>query len=569
MARSNVLNTRTINYLELIGNGKQYRVPPYQRDYSWSEEQWEDLWNDLMDLRKDPDERHYLGALVVEERGDREFLIIDGQQRLATLSVLALAVIAQLRTMADGGIDASPNSERAQELRNRFIGEKDPASLTESGRLYLNETDNDFYQEYLVQIREPRNPRRLPKSNRLLWQCFRTFKNRLQKLPDLERDGRALASLLSETIARQLLFILITVDDELNAYTVFETLNARGLELTTTDLLKNYLFSRVRVAADLEALQRRWRWLVDTVEQERFPELLRYHLLCELPRVRSQRLFKLVRDRTTTPDDVFELLEELERRAELFVAVSDPNHAYWVELPDAKPCIREFSLFRVRQMMPLLFTAWESFSPGDFVRVLRVVSVVSFRYTVVSGLNPSALEAAFHEAAKPVKDGAATTPAEVFERLRPIYVADEKMRQDFAGLAVGTSGRQRKLARYILARLEQDAAGKACDPDTDPGTIEHVLPENPSDAWGKVFDPAMWEASAYRLGNLTLLESAANRRVGNAGYRDKLEVYGGSTYALTRQIPQMAPEEWTPELLNERQIRLAARAVHLWRSDFA
>ena len=160
MTRSNVLNTRTINYLELIGNGKQYRVPPYQRDYSWSEEQWEDLWNDLMDLRKDPDERHYLGALVVEERGDREFLIIDGQQRLATLSVLALAVIAQLRTMADGGIDASPNSERAQELRNRFIGEKDPASLTESGRLYLNETDNDFYGSIRRLLRIPLFPLR-------------------------------------------------------------------------------------------------------------------------------------------------------------------------------------------------------------------------------------------------------------------------------------------------------------------------------------------------------------------------------------------------------------------------
>ena len=73
MAKSNVLNTNTINYLDLIGNGKRYRVPPYQRDYSWSEEQWEDLWNDLIDLRSDPDERHYLGALVVEERSDREF----------------------------------------------------------------------------------------------------------------------------------------------------------------------------------------------------------------------------------------------------------------------------------------------------------------------------------------------------------------------------------------------------------------------------------------------------------------------------------------------------------------
>ena len=228
MARSNVLNTNTINYLDLIGNGKRYRVPPYQRDYSWSEEQWEDLWNDLMDLRSAPDEPHYLGALVVEEQTDREFLIIDGQQRLATLSVLALAVIARLRAMADEGIETDANRERARELRSRFIGEKDPASLTESSRLYLNETDDAIYQDYLVQNREPRNPRRLPRSNRLLWQCFVQFRQRLEALTELRHDGRATAGVLSETMARQLLFILITVDDELNAYTVFETLNARA-----------------------------------------------------------------------------------------------------------------------------------------------------------------------------------------------------------------------------------------------------------------------------------------------------------------------------------------------------
>ena len=221
-----MLNTRTINYLELIGNGRHYRVPSYQRDYSWTEEQWEDLWHDIIDMRSTPDDRHYLGALVVEERGDREFLIIDGQQRLATLSVLALAVIAALRAMASSGVEPDANSERGQELRNRFIGEKDPASLTESSRLYLNETDNAFYQDYLVQIRDPLNPRRLPKSNRLLWQCFRYFSERIGDLEDLRDDGQAIARLLSETTARQLLFILITVDDELNAYTVFETLNA-------------------------------------------------------------------------------------------------------------------------------------------------------------------------------------------------------------------------------------------------------------------------------------------------------------------------------------------------------
>ena len=519
MAKSNVLSTNTINYLDLIGNGKRYRVPPYQRDYSWSEEQWEDLWNDLMDLRSDPDERHYLGALVVEERGDREFLIIDGQQRLATLSVLALAVIARLGAMADEGIDAAANRERALELRNRFIGEKDPASLTESSRLYLNETDDAVYQDYLVQNREPLNPRRLPRSNRLLWQCLVGFRQRLD-------------------------------------------------ELTATDLLKNYLFSRVRVPADLQALQRRWRLLMDTVEQERFPELLRYHMLCEFPKVRSQRLFKLVRSRTRTDHDVFALLNELERRAELFVAVGDPNHGYWADLPGAKRYIRELNLFRVRQMMPLLFTAWESFSGDDFVRVLKIVSVVSFRYTVVSSRNPSALEAVFHYAAKPVKDGTVTTPAGVFERLKSVYGNDAKTRQDFAGLEVGTSGRKRRLAKYILARLEEDASGRACDPDTDPGTIEHVLPENPIDEWEETFDHAHWDTWVYRLGNLTLLESTANRRVGNAAYLDKVSAYGESNYAISQGIPRMAPEVWTPEHLEARQSRLAARAVHLWRVDF-
>ena len=569
MTGTNILNTRTINYLELIGNGRSYRVPPYQRDYSWSEEHWEDLWNDIADLRSRPEDRHYLGALVVEGKSDREFLVIDGQQRLATLSLLALAVIAKLGALADHGIDPDANTERGKELRNRFIGEKDPASLVESSRLYLNETDNAFYQDYLVQLREPLNPRALPKSNRLLWNCFRYFAGQLDSLEDLRDDGQAMAGLLSETVARQILFILITVDDELNAYTVFETLNARGLGLTTTDLLKNYLFSRIRVAADLEALQRRWRSLVATVNQERFPEFLRYHLLCEQPKVRSQRLFKLVRDRTRTAADVFKLIDDLERRAELFAAISDPHHGYWTDLPDAKEYIRDLTLFRVRQAMPLLFAAWESFSGNDFVRVLKLVSVISFRYTVVSGLNTNILESVYHRAAKAVMDGSADTPAAVFDHLKPIYVDDDRTRQNFALLVVNTRGQRKKLAKYVLARLEQDTAGRACDPETDPGTIEHILPENPADAWEEAFPAERWEASIYRLGNLTLLEPAANRNVGNSIYTSKLDAYRNSAYALTRQLPEMAPERWTPELMDERQRRIAERAVHLWRSDFA
>jgi hypothetical protein len=571
MAKANLLNTSTTNFLELIGNGRIYRVPAYQRDYSWTEEQWEDLWNDLLELSARPDDTHYMGALVVEGRSDRDFAIIDGQQRLATLSILALAVIARLWRMAEQGVetDKDANAQRAVALRARFIGEKDPASLVEASKLSLNSTDDAFYQDYLVQLRAPLNPRGLPKSNRLLWECYRYFEGQIERFDAGAPDGQRLAALLSETVGRQLMFIRITVDDELNAYTVFETLNARGLELSATDLLKNYLFSRLRVEADLQALQRRWQALMATVQQERFPEFLRYHLLCEVPRIRSQRLFKLMRDRVRSAPEVFQLMEALERRAELYAALFDPNHAWWLERPACRPYIRELNIFRVRQMTPLVFAAWERLGQDDFARLLRLLSTVLFRYSVVSGLNTNALEAVFHHAAKGLLEGAITSPAGVFASIKSIYVEDERFQQDFARMAMDAGGQGKKVTKYILARLEADASGRACDPETDPGTVEHVLPENPTAAWEAAIPREQWESAIYRLGNLALLEASLNRQVANAEYPAKRDIYRSSGYALAKQIASDAPEEWTLALIDARQARMADRAVHLWRSDFA
>lgn len=565
MARANILATRTMDFGELLGNGKTYRVPPYQRDYSWAEEQWEDLWIDIQELQ--PDDSHYMGAMVVEATGDRDFAVIDGQQRAATLSIVALAIIKRLGDLAARGIDPAANAERAQELRRAFIGEKDPASLLESSKLFLNETDDAFYQDYLVQLRTPTNPRRLPKSNKLLWECFRYFSGKIDGL-EIRDDGEALARLLNDKISRQLLFIVITVENEINAYTVFETLNARGIELTTTDLLKNYLFSRVKVPADLDALRRRWRTLISTVGAERFPEFLRYHLQTVEPRVRSQRLFKMVRDKTRSAHEVFALVTALEGRAELFSALSDPNHGYWVERPEAKPFIRELVLFRTRQMTPLLFAAFEQHSPQQFQSVLRAVTVLLFRYTVVSDLNTNALEPVFHNAAKAILAGEAPTPAQAAALLRPVYVEDEKFRQDFSLLTIETTGQKKRLVKYILSRLESDASNRAVDFETDPATIEHVLPENPNADWDATFSDDEKDANLYRLGNLTLMEAGPNRAIANKPYADKLPVYQTSTYELTKALPNLAPTEWTPALVAERQRQLASRAARVWRIDY-
>lgn len=568
MRKNILLDTHTANFADVVGNGKTYAIPPYQRDYSWGVEQWEDLWNDVIEMAQKPDDRHYMGALVVEAKSDREFLVIDGQQRLVTLSIFALVIIRRLIDLAELGVEPDANRERAETLRIQYIGSKNPASLLLVSKLTLNETDDAFYQDYLVVGRDPRNPRGLPRSNRALLDCQRWMARRLELISPRSDDGKFLAELLNETIARQLLFILITVDDELNAYTVFETLNARGIDLSSTDLLKNYLFSRVRTKTDLTTLQRRWRRLIQTVRQERFPEFLRYHLLCEMPQVRSNQLYKIVRGRIQNTQNVFDLVRDLEDRAELYAALADVSHEFWIDNPDCRPHIRERLLYRSQQAMPLLFVAWERFDRREFARVLRLVNVFTFRYTTVSNLNTNELEPLYHRAAKSVIDGVATNAGGVFRILREAYVDDGKFRQDFEYLELSTSGQGKHLARYILCRLESDASGADIDFETDSGTIEHILPENPTDEWFEGYDEKQFAQSVDRLGNLALLEANRNREVGNGLFVQKLAAYESSRYVTTRAIADNQPEAWTPEHIAKRQRLLALRAAHIWRVDY-
>ena len=201
------------------------------------------------------------------------------------------------------------------------------------------------------------------------------------------------------------------------------------------------------------------------------------------------------------------------------------------------------------------------------MRVLKLVSIVSFRYLVI-GRNTNPLERVYHEAAKAILEKSAVRPGAVFGRLRPVYVDDGTFESNFAVLSINARGRK-KLLKYILCRLEENAGGIARDPEADPASIEHIIPQNPSGDWTDAFSAPELEAAVDRIGNTTLLESAVNRDIGSASYAEKRPAYERSDYALTRQVAEMAPEEWTFVLMERRQQHLARRAVQVWRSDFA
>ena len=565
MARINLLDTRTVSFGDLIGNGKIYQVPDFQRDYSWKEENWEDLWQDILVLLESKSS-HYMGAIVLQDSAtsDKNFTIIDGQQRLATLSIIAIAVIDKIKQLINRDIQTEDNKIRRDILTRNYLGDKDPRSLRYSSKLILNENNNDFYQGNLINLRKPLNVRSLAKTNQLLWQAFEYYSERLQELNEIVNSGDKLAEFLTDTIAQGLLFIQISVEDELNAYTVFETLNARVIELSSTDLLKNYLFSLFQGPDDLREAQRQWKRIINTVQMERFPEFLRYYLSLKQTRVRRGRLFKIVRNSVKNAAEAFALLDRLEDYSSLFVALSNHNDDFWRDIPNNKPYVRELQLFKVKQAYPTLLAAYKSFSADDFTRLLKLVCIFSFRYTIVSSLNPNELEKIYNQVAIEICRGNINSPRQVFDKLKSVYVSDEKFLQDFSYLSISTKGQKKKLAKYILCKLEEYASGKLVEEDSF--SIEHILPESPSEIWRKDFSEIQIEEIVYKIGNLTLLEPYFNRQIGNDAYSEKQKLYEKSVYELTSNIQA---EEWTPDNINLRQTRLARSAVHIWRADFA
>ena len=292
------------------------RYLAFQRDYLWNEEEWEELWQDIIGLFGDDAEpAHYMGCLVLQSANSKEFDVFDGQQRIATLSLMTLAAISRLQDLSKENED---NKRRAEQLWSSYIGYVDPVTLLSKPKLVLNYHNNDFYKDDLVPLLLEKIPQRdLSTSNQLLYKGFYWFKEKINERMEPcadDNEGEETARFIDHVVDR-LFFTVITVTDELNAFKVFETFNARGTRLSSTDLLKNYLFSVVSnenaSENELKHLEDLWERIIDQLENESFPRFLRAYWNSKHPMVRQTELFKTIRKNIKDKGAVFDLIREL------------------------------------------------------------------------------------------------------------------------------------------------------------------------------------------------------------------------------------------------------------------
>lgn len=557
-----LLNANTVSFSNLISGDNIYQVPIFQRDYSWSEDNWDDLWLDIANSIES-NSHHYMGSLVLMKKGAKNYQIIDGQQRITTLSLLALACIKVIDELIINDIQSDDNKERKDILLKRFIGYKSASSLKFTSKLKLNEENNPFYSSYLVQLEEVVNDKKLSKTNKLLKKAFDFFYAKIREEIYKQDSAVELVDFL-EYVGDNLTFIEITVVDELNAYLVFETLNDRGLDLSVTDLLKNFLFSQVASKEDQEHLKNKWNNILRFIKYKDFSYFLRYYWISRNKLVTEKELFKTIKKSISNAEDVFNLVSDLEIHAELFSALKDPNDDLWKGDKLIIEHISELDLFNHWLPIPLLLVSHEKFDQNDFAKICKICSYIAFRYSVIGGLKTNVLERVYNTAATNLFRGKTKHVSGVFNDLSNIYPSDDSFHTSFTQAYLNTK-RKSKLVRYILYKIENHISGNSYDFLNDNGTIEHILPENPNIEWDKNFMKDIQTDFIYRIGNYTLLEPKKNRNCENKSIHEKREIYKTSKYKLSQEFTY---DEWKPEKVKHRQAKLAKYAKAIWRLNF-
>ena len=552
-----IQGTSNKTYRQLMGNGLRYEIPKFQRDYTWEAEQWDDLWQDIRALITNEDE-HYMGYLVLQTSNNKEFQIIDGQQRLTTMSVLILATLKCLRELVDAGIDPENNLKRKDSLLNSYIGYVDPVTLISNNKLKLNRNSDDYYKQHLVLLEEL-PLRNTNTSEKHMRECFIWYYDKIKKE---FKTGESLAAFI-DNIVDKLFFTVIEVTDQLNAFKVFETLNARGVQLSSSDLLKNYLFSVVDETkphlSEIEELENIWSKIVGKLGEQKFEDYLRYYWNSTNKSVGKKNLFKTIKGSIKSKDQVFELIRNLNDTADIYLAIQNPEDEYWKDKPEIRKTLKELKLFQIRQTNSLFLSALRNLDIDDFKKLAKLCSVISFRYNIIGGLNPNAQEDVYNTAALKI----ASTKNFAHIDFQTIYVSDLNFENDFSTKEFKNTSRNHKIVKYILSKIELYQFRNEIDPESDLFTIEHILPENADDTWGE-FTFEEINRSVYRIGNLTLLEKKLNREADQKPYAEKIKFFNQSNSELTKSISDHF-NTWSEDKLAARQRELAKHAKAIWK----
>lgn len=545
------------NIYSILNGNKQFLIPVYQRYYSWDIEQCKRLWNDIEDMQKHNKYGHFVGSIVnIAEQamptGVQKYMIIDGQQRITTLTLMLIA----LRDYAiKHPEDTSINYRRIDNmlLKNEY------EDGDERYKLLLTENDRDILISLVERKPIPDNT-----ISRLLVN-YEYFAEQIEK-------NKLLPSEIYESIGK-LQIVNITLDRTIDdAQAIFESLNSTGKELSESDLIRNYILMGLKNDEQMYVYEHMWRPMELLFEYEKqgsvMDRFFRDYLTMKLTRIPKI-------------DNIYEEFKSYHLNCE-FSSIQDlctdllKYSKYYTDMVFVRSSNKEIcSLYsdikdlKMEVVFPFLLKVHNDFKKGiisedDFIEILKMCISYVFRRSICD-IPTNSLNKTFATLRNEIKPDDYINSIKAFFILRDDYKQfpdDDKFVSAFESRDIYNM----RSRNYILSHLEN--YNNKASIIIENYTIEHIMPQNTklNDEWKKELGPDWKEIQKkyiHTIGNLTL--TAYNSEMSDRPFMVKMDMQGGfkeSALRLNAYLVKLT--EWNEEHINERAKLLSDKAKEIW-----
>lgn len=547
--------------LEFLKKSPQFIIPIYQRTYSWSERECRQLWDDIVRTgSNDAISAHFVGSIVYIEKGlyqvssQSPLLVIDGQQRLTTVTLILEALARQL------GADEPLDGFSAKKIRSYYL--LNPLEEGERGfKLLLTQTDKASLLALVQQKPQPAD------QSLRITENFSFFEDQVRNLgTDLSALCRGLAKLVVVDIALS--------RDQDNPQLIFESMNSTGRELSQADLIRNFVLMGLEPSHQTQLYEDHWRPMEVGFGQEgygsHFDSFMRHYLTLktgEIPNVRA--VYEAFKTHARTPEiaegGVDALVADIHAFAGYYCAMALGKETD-KRLAEAFRDLREL---KVDVAYPFLLELYDDFmhdtvETADFERAVRLVEAYVFRRAVCA-IPTNSLNKTFATFGRSLRKDKYLESIQAHLLTLPSYrrfPGDEEFKREISMRDLYNFPRR----SYWLRRIENHDRKERVP--VDEYTIEHILPqnENLSARWRDELGPEwqrVQEAWLHTLGNLTL--TGYNAEYSDRPFAEKRDMKGGFKQSPLRLNEGLSSlDKWNEEAIKVRAERLARMATEVW-----
>lgn len=549
---------------ELFEGKFVFRIPPYQRPYAWETEQARELFDDLDNAlgslqqnQMDDAPPYFLGSIVVikeDARPDAD--VVDGQQRLTTLTILLAALHAEIA-----------DTEFCTQLRGLIYEPESKLKRTPARyRLSLRERDEEFFRKHIqntgaLDTLDTINEATLSDSQRNLVRNARVLRERVRGVTE---DRRIL---LAQYLVARCFLVVVSTPTFDSAYRIFTVLNNRGLDLSHADVLKADVLGSIVREDEREAYADKWEQVEEDLGREAFRDLFSYLRTMFVRKKMERGVLTEVRD-TIQPSKspkwfVDDVLVPNARALDVIAGASYQSMGGAQRVNGTLKWLGRIDNIDWIPVALVVVTRWQA-SQAKLESALsaleRLASVLMVgRADVNERLSR-------YSALFPILDKCGDDAQPFVQAATPTAVELAAAR----AVADGDLYLNKRVVAYVLVRLNA-ALAQWVDPGVDQNpSVEHVLPQTPAAGsewltwWPKDDERAAW---THRLGNLLLLTRRKNSDARNYDLDEKKKKYfaakgGVTTFPLTTQVLQETT--WTPAVVAKRQQDLMAVLEKTW-----